>query len=215
MGSPTWRIEPLGPWTRPVTQDRRSSGVFRASWDATLRLLLDEIDRLDPAGPIVLAVDVQRADLRLDGMLKARAQVGFCGVVVAFTSRHLGPLSYATDAYEPRYSSDLPGWQANLRAIALSLQALRAVDRYGVTTSGEQYAGWRAIEAGGREAPAFATADAALRWLLGRADIGANATPRAAYRAVAQLAHPDRGGDPADWALLQQARQLLETEGLL
>jgi uncharacterized protein (DUF58 family) len=36
-------------------------------------------------------------------------------------------------------------WKDNLRAIALSLEALRAVDRYGVTRGNEQYRGWTQI----------------------------------------------------------------------
>ena len=35
-------------------------------------------------------------------------------------------------------------WQHNLRSIALGLEALRAVDRYGISRRGEQYAGFRA-----------------------------------------------------------------------
>ena len=36
-------------------------------------------------------------------------------------------------------------WQANVRGIALALEALRAVDRYGVTQQAEQYRGWTAL----------------------------------------------------------------------
>ena len=43
-------------------------------------------------------------------------------------------MSYPCDKYS--------NWQANLRAIALSLEALRAEDRYGVTRRAEQYKGW-------------------------------------------------------------------------
>jgi hypothetical protein len=39
-------------------------------------------------------------------------------------------------------------WQHNVRAIALGLEALRKVDRYGITRRGEQYAGWKALPAG-------------------------------------------------------------------
>jgi hypothetical protein len=34
-------------------------------------------------------------------------------------------------------------WQDNLRAVALGLEALRRVERYGIAQRGEQYAGWR------------------------------------------------------------------------
>jgi hypothetical protein len=39
-------------------------------------------------------------------------------------------------------------WQDNLRAIALGLEALRKVDRYGITKNSEQYTGWKQLEAG-------------------------------------------------------------------
>lgn len=45
-------------------------------------------------------------------------------------------LVYATDA--------CAFWQHNVRSIALGLEALRAVDRYGISRRGEQYAGYRA-----------------------------------------------------------------------
>jgi hypothetical protein len=42
-----------------------------------------------------------------------------------------------------------PSWQDNLRAIALGLEALRKVERYGIANRGEQYAGWAQLTAGG------------------------------------------------------------------
>lgn len=45
-------------------------------------------------------------------------------------------LIYATDACED--------WRHNVRSIALGLEALRAVDRFGISRRGEQYAGFRA-----------------------------------------------------------------------
>lgn len=45
-------------------------------------------------------------------------------------------LVYATDVCD--------FWQHNVRSIALGLEALRAVDRYGISRRGEQYAGFRA-----------------------------------------------------------------------
>lgn len=45
-------------------------------------------------------------------------------------------LVYATDCCD--------FWQHNVRSIALGLEALRAVDRYGISRRGEQYAGFRA-----------------------------------------------------------------------
>ena len=59
--------------------------------------------------------------------------------MVAFESKH-GPLKYATDVFDH--------WHANLRAIALGLEALRKVERYGITQRGEQYTGFRTWNSG-------------------------------------------------------------------
>lgn len=198
----TWQIEPLGTWGKPITKDRASHWRFKASWTDTMDLLANEITKLAVRGAIAVRVDVQRGDVRLDGMLRANAAVGFPGVVVSFESRH-GPLSYATDAYDH--------WQANVRAIALSLQALRAVDRYGVSTSGEQYAGWRAIESG--RPAGFASADEAVRWLrevTGVTDPAVSSQPL--LRRAAAMWHPDRNnGDRSNWDRLDVAKQLLDS----
>jgi hypothetical protein len=211
-----YAIRPLGLWTRPVTAARRSSGVFQVDWDATLTLLRDEVDHLDGEYPIAIQIDVKEVDVRLDGMLKTRAQVGsFPGVIVSFGSR-FGPLQYASDAYEQRYSGQLPGWQANVRAVALALEALRAVDRYGVSKRGEQYAGWKALPSG--NGSAFGSADEAERWMYRRSrELGMSGTvdtPQL-YRQLARKMHPDTGADPGEWDRLDAARQLLTTAGRL
>jgi hypothetical protein len=62
----------------------------------------------------------------------------FAAVQAAHDQRRL---VYATDVCE--------SWQHNVRSIALGLEALRAVDRYGITRRGQQYAGFTGyLEAG-------------------------------------------------------------------
>jgi hypothetical protein len=140
-------IRPLGTWTDPVTDKRHGSHLFRVTWDRTLRDLDYELRYLD-ATNVVFQIDVTEGDIRLDGMLRSNAKVGFPGVKIAFDSK-FGPLTYATDAYEQQYGySKHNGWQANIRAVALGLEALRAVDRYGITRRGEQYVGWKALPSG-------------------------------------------------------------------
>lgn len=212
-----YQLRPLN-WTGPVTPDRQSSAVFRADWTSTLALLGDEIEQLGGGRrDILFEVDVQEADLRLDGMLRANAKMGdFPGVVVTFDSK-FGQLRYASDAYEQRYKGAPPGWQANIRAVALALQALRAVDRYGVSKRGEQYTGWRALPAG--NGSRFGTADEAQRWMRDQlsAKIGAHSIrePRELYRGLAKLMHPDAGGSAEDWEQLDGARNVLVTAGRL
>lgn len=197
-----WQHEPLGPWNRPVTENRGSRWRFKAPWENTLGLVCSEIEKLDVRGTVALRIDVQRGDIRRDGMLRANAKVGFPGVVVSFQSK-FGPLSYATDEYDH--------WQANVRAIALSLQALRAVDRYGVSRSGEQYQGWRAIESG--RPAAFATVDEAVRWLREATGITDVAVPTdRLLRLMSAKLHPDRNGDAAAWDRLDQARQIIKAQ---
>lgn len=128
-------------WSGPETPAarRRSQYAFKAGWSDTLALLERELRHLD-ASRIVVEADFRERDLRIDGWPRADARIPqHPGVRVAFESRH-GPLVYATDS--------CAWWQHNVRSIALGLEALRAVDRYGVTRRGEQYAGWKAITAG-------------------------------------------------------------------
>jgi hypothetical protein len=190
--------------------------VFRAKWDATLKLLQYEVEQLD-ADLFVVQVVVDEADLRQDGMLRTRAVVRHPGAVVSLDSKH-GPLRFACDTYEQRYYSDPPSWQANVRAIALGLQALRAVDRYGVTKRGEQYRGWQAI---GAEAHTGMTVEQAAEYLAAHAgngfvgaDLLASPEQRAkAFRAAARTLHPDYGGDPEQFRRLTAARALLDQGG--
>lgn len=195
-----WQIEPLGPWTKPVTKNRFSRYRFKASWDDTVALLLAETQHLGCRSAIAVRIDVQSGDIRRDGMLFARARVGFPGVIVSFQSR-FGPLSYATDAYEL--------WQHNVRAITLSLEALRAVDRYGVSKSGEQYTGWRAIE--NNTSAEFDSREDALKFLrILVADVDGLLPLPQLLRHATLAAHPDRHtGDRAVWDRVDQARRLL------
>lgn len=199
-----YEIRPLGAWTGPATRNRPYCR-FRASWSDTLNLLGWEADHLG-ARLLVLQVDVTLGEIRRDGMLRANARAGHPGVRVSFESRH-GPLTYATDRYDR--------WQDNVRAIALSLGALRAVDRYGVSKSGEQYRGWTAISAG----PAM-TVEAAVQLLVAfgngtpREIVTSAAARRLAYHAAIRKHHPDVGGDPDTFRRLTAARDLLDhTDG--
>ncbi len=80
-------IRPLGTWTDPVTENRRGSHVFRATWDDTLKLLERELDYLG-ADQAIFQIDVTEGELRRDGMLRTHATVRFPGVRVSFNSIH-------------------------------------------------------------------------------------------------------------------------------
>ena len=189
-------------WMRPASARRRS--LFRAGWADTEPLLLAELDHLD-AVDVVLELDVLPSHLRVGGGLKARAAAGAPVRLACSTPR--GPLLFASDLH--------PAWQDNVRAIALTLTALRAVDRYGVAGSGEQYRGWAAIEA----APA-ALADP-LEVLVeasgvSRSDVEnayhhptSTAPMEKVLRLARRRAHPDTGGSAAAWNRVQAAAATL------
>jgi hypothetical protein len=125
-----FQFRPIAVWPGKRSAPRPSP--FRASWSDTLGLLERELGKLQ-ARNIVIQADCGESDIRRDGMLRADVRLRGPGVILSFDSRH-GPLSYPCDRYRD--------WQSNVRAIALSLEALRAVDRYGVTRRAEQYQGW-------------------------------------------------------------------------
>lgn len=199
-----YEIRPLGQWTGPVTRNRPRC-PFRASWAQTLELLERETRHLG-ARLVVIQVDVTEGEMRRDGMLRANAKVGFPGVRVSFESRH-GPQTFATDRFG--------WWQDNVRAVAKSLEALRAVDRYGVTGSGEQYRGFTAIEA--EPDTGAMTVQQAAEYIAAHAGGSYSATllltapgqVQAAFRAAAHVLHPDYGGDPDQFRRLLTARDVL------
>jgi hypothetical protein len=202
-----YEFRPLDAWTDPETRHRTRS-AFSATWQSTLDLLGRETAHLG-ARLVVIQVDVTEGEIRRDGMLRSTVKVGHPGVIVSFESR-FGPLRYAADSYRH--------WQENMRAIAMSLEALRAVDRWGATKRGEQYRGWTAITA---PAPTFADADEAWRWMRKYAtdELGlvlpatVTQSPKALYRAMAMKMHPDQGQPRADWDRLDEARRMLEKAG--
>jgi hypothetical protein len=159
-------FEPLDGW--PYPEAPRVPTTFTATWTDTRDLLLAEADHLG-ANLVVVELDLTRDDLRQDGEIRASARLGSGRVRISLDTRH-GAMRYACDRYLPARSGNrrgpLQAWQANARAIALTLQALRAVDRYGAVHSAEQYRGFMALEAG--PAAGFASADEALRWVCAR-----------------------------------------------
>jgi hypothetical protein len=126
-------FRPLPAWPYPTTKKRRSIYTFKAGWSDTLDKLEYEIGLLN-GHDVIIGGDFREEDLRLDGMLRSNARnPSHPGIELSFDSAH-GRLVYATDVCEY--------WQHNVRSIALGLEALRAVDRFGISRKGEQYAGW-------------------------------------------------------------------------
>jgi hypothetical protein len=184
---------------RPISDRTQFAGVahrtpFRAPWSATLDLLDRELYYLG-ASRVVFELDVREDQLRIDGQLRATATAASTAVRIAFDSMH-GPLIYATDryGYDGWERPKARGWQDNIRAIALGLEALRKVDRYGITRRGEQYTGWKALAAGSSGRMSEAEALAVLREYAPQPKHADPIDKLARWARVG--AHPDRhGGD--------------------
>ena len=177
------RFRPVPVWPHEPTRSRRSRWTFKASWANTLDLLNRELRNLN-AKNVVIGCGLREQDIRNDGWPRSNAREPVHpGVEVSFDTKH-GRLVYGTDVCER--------WEHNVRAIALGLEALRAVDRHGITRHGEQYAGFKALPAG--------SGPSAER---GRTLIALHGGERQALIAT----HPDHGGDPADFADVQAARE--------
>lgn len=205
-----YTVEPMSDrsW---IGQGRRQPTQFRSKLTDTLKLLREEIDAITPRGALgdpVLQLDLDRADLRLDGGIRAKAQTRTGAIAVSFESTH-GPLMFRCDRYYTSYYSQGESWHHNLRAIALTLQSLRAVARYGATASGEQYTGFRQIVA----ARPMARPEA-LQALWTAAGFTGRFTgdypPAELYRRARRSTHPDRPrGSRAAWDAVERAGHAL------
>jgi hypothetical protein len=191
---------------RTAFEGKRQPSPFASSWSSTEELLIREVRALR-GRDLVIELDLRESEIRLDGRPYARAQARTPAVRVAFDSMH-GPLTYATDRF--------PTWQDNVRAIALGLEALRKVDRYGITKRGEQYAGWKALPAGRAMPASHMTTDDARELLARYAGVPPEqlnldpGTLAYAWRCARRDAHPDRhGGDRTLWDQVEQAARVL------
>jgi hypothetical protein len=148
-----------------------------------MKILRREIDMVSGRDPVIGVATFQN-NIRKDGAgLISDAKLLHCGAEVSFDrplGRNYQRVTFHTDARRS-YVDRRRNFNGNLRAIALGLEALRAVNRYGIATTGQQYAGFAALTAGpGKEE-------------LGRELVERYGSVNAALRAT----HPDTGGDTA------------------
>jgi hypothetical protein len=208
------RFRPLV-WTGPRTPEhKKNPSKFSANWTQTLKLLEGELEKIR-ATEIIIEADFTEAQLRLDGWPRQDARPTFQGVKISFNQHGVGRVEYATDVYST--------WQHNVRAIAVGLAALRAVDRYGITAGHQQYTGFRAIEAAASNT--FATKGAAARWIanlftdetqrdrvfavLTNVNAHLSSEQKSVLRSAMFKVHPDHGGSAEMMALLAEAEKAL------
>ncbi len=177
-----------------------------------MELLAKELHHLGAKDVVIQVFLGSTRDLRLDGMLRADAQPTQPGVVLCFNSKH-GPMAYPCDSYTD--------WRSNVRAIALVLQALRAVDRHGVTGEARQYQGYASLPPAKPDDPYLVIVRAVDDGTYTPAQITNSAQkmklehPYAEhlYKKAVKRTHPDMPGGTADrFIQVQRAWEAIENE---
>jgi hypothetical protein len=190
----------------PTPAYRRKRGAFKASFTKILDDLERELGHLK-AKDITVQAYLKREDIRNDGWPRSSARPSQPGIILSLGQTKAGPLRFACDTYLD--------WEDNIRAIGLTLESLRAVERYGAVQKAEQYRGWSALPpAGGAVTPPM-NVEQACRWLAAVTGMvfDQRATPetyRDVYRTAARKCHPDTGGNQAKFVELQDVARVLD-----
>ena len=196
---------PMEPGLSSIPGPRKAS-PFRSTLSNTLVLLTRELRALSGSknrpAPARLHLAVSPHDLRKDGLPRAGAVPYDPAIVLHIDSEH-GTLVYPCANYFQ--------WQDNLRAVALTLEALRKVERYGASPDGRQYTGFLMLPTGSSTAPQVAAAEAMVRAMSGSPD---GTVPLSdALRAARLRHHPDTGGTREDWDTLSESVTVLTRAG--
>ncbi|MBF6570537.1 MAG: hypothetical protein IVW54_16845 [Candidatus Binataceae bacterium] len=205
------RFRPLKAWPKEQRPLAMLRDAFKTGWPATLEKLEHELKKQGAAN-IEIAAGFGMGDIRNDGWPMTGRKPGHPGVILSFTTDQ-GKLTFPCGNYA-RY-------EANVHAIALTLENLRAIDRYGVS-HGQQFAGFAQIAAPATERAM--TIEEAAGLIVGIARPQNDMAPELAkmvihdrsifnvyYREAAGLVHPDaNAGDRERWDRLEIAKGVLE-----
>jgi hypothetical protein len=187
------------PLAAPPYKNRKRS-TFKASWNDTLDKLEKELTNLG-ARDVNIQAGFQIHEIRNDGWPRGGRRPSHPAVVLSFLDRKGTPLSFPCDTYDDH--------EDNIRAIALSLEALRAVNRYGVTKGHEQYQGFAQLPAAD-PSQQRTEAIAYFSRITGWTEQQIRGDLQGAYRLAAKATHPDSGGSNeafnamrSHWTVLQ------------
>lgn len=200
-----FHFKPVGPWPGDKTRLRRAA-TFKTPWSRTLQQMESELEHLR-ADAVVIQGYFADYQISIAGWPKGGASPSEPGIILTFTTKKNETFNFPCDTFDD--------WRDNLRAITLALEALRRIDRYGVTRHNEQYAGWKRLAAAGATASKFDRAGAAqfLEQItaIDARDILCNTAKRDEAVKVARMRmHPDRGGSQDGFVMVEDARKVLE-----
>ena len=175
-------------WPRSPESTRGylQSQYNRPGWDKVVRRLLDELKRLG-AKNIVLSTN---QPIRRDGLPYAQQRrIGDPGAAVYFL-RAGRQLVMAQDRFL--------AVDDNIRSLALAIEGMRQMERHGgATMMDKAFAGFEALPAPPKWRQILGLDEEGVAITLDRAE--------AHYRQLAKTHHPDRGGDAAMFATLNEA----------
>jgi hypothetical protein len=189
------RFVPIQQWpgvTSPAKKRKRAP--FKSSYAATLKLIERELVHLKAHNTLIQAYFDHEA-IRADGWPKGGRAPSAPGIILTFQSGSASVMSFPCDTYSH--------WEDNLRAIGLALAALRAIRRYGVGKTTEQYRGFVALP----PASPIPRRDAAIGFLSRVTGLAISEVERdlqSAYRTAARRLHPDSGGSHDQFTELQR-----------
>jgi hypothetical protein len=213
----TINIQPMPKWPQDPTIERKNTPFLskgkQVAFEESMKLLERELAAVK-ARKVTLFTMHSPEDIRVDGRLRGDTrQPSHPGVILQF-EKYAGydDQTKQSNYVELRFPCDTFNG-----AIALALEALRKVDRYGVTT-GAQYAGYKALAAGDVDLTPELAAD-----FIARA-AGMGSTPgiaasilanvggfgSMAYKAAAKVLHPDKGGSVEEFKRLEKAWRIVE-----
>lgn len=216
-----YRIEPLGDYW-PAGMKRRSSweqagDQFKSRFSDTLDRLEYELGKIY-AEQVIIRLAVDARNLTNSGRLKNTDQsLGYSGVILNFVrvtsygaNRREVPHEFANDHYRQ--------WKANLHGIALTLEALRGINRWGCAQREQQYTGFAALPPGDGMPPPqeLWTPQKAADLLARHSGFTAGAilsdpeVRSIAHKRAVQANHPDRaGGDHEEMLRITKAVAVL------
>lgn len=187
-------------WRRTAAGDRRSAAFGRRGGSYGFRQALTIADALDRVSGELRRLGVadwllsSNLRMRQDGLpYSQQSEPADPGVAIYFK---LGGKDRTLACDQWRRAAD------NIAAIAAHIECLRGIDRYGVGTIDQAFAGYAALPPSAED----------WRTVFGLVGTPMRAAVEARYLELAKQHHPDRGGDPAMMAKLNAAREAARRE---
>ena len=200
-----FRAMPVEPPWKPL-----GKGCIKdATHTRAFSLLRYELGRIG-ATDVVIEAGFRPDQIRNDGLPYSSAKPIHSTVRITFRKSGVLPLSFTAGGHAD--------WFVNLYLIAMTLERLRAIDRYACTQGDEQYRGFSSRPPGGGSAASeWSSIEDAMRYLcrVGSPDVLSvlPADLPHVYHAAAKKAHPDAGGNTELMSKVNRARDFVEHGG--